>query len=59
MVRVKAQEILSWFDTSRYGELLGYTTDQILDDIEFRIFLLYEGDDSDTPMGVQNMNESK
>lgn len=59
MVRVKAQEILSWFDTSRYGELLGYTTDQILDDIEFRIFLLYEGDDSDTPMGVQNMNESR
>lgn len=43
MVRVKAQEILSWFDTSRYGELLGYTTDQILDDIEFRIFYFTKG----------------
>lgn len=59
MVRVKAQEILSWFDVSRYVELLEFTTDEILNDIEFRIFLLFEGDDSETSMSVKEMNESR
>lgn len=59
MVRVKAHEILSWFDVSRYAELLEFTTDKILNDIGFRIFLLYEGDDNDTPMSVQQMDDSR
>ncbi|CNI88575.1 MULTISPECIES: DUF6387 family protein [Yersinia] len=59
MVRVKAQEILSWFNVSRYEELLEFTIDEILKDIEFRIFLLFEGDDSDTLMRAKEMNESR
>lgn len=59
MVRAKGQDILSWFDISRYDELLDMTVENFISDIEFRSFLLYLGDDSDSMMTRSSMHDQR
>ncbi|MEX9881391.1 DUF6387 family protein [Providencia rettgeri] len=59
MVRAKGQDILSWFDISRYDELLDMTVENFISDVEFRSFLLYLGDDSDSMLTRSSMHDQR
>ncbi|HGI5214452.1 TPA: DUF6387 family protein [Providencia alcalifaciens] len=59
MARAKGQDILSWFDVSRYEELLDMTVSELIDDVQFRGFLLYPGDDNEKMMTPRDMHESR
>ncbi|WP_340609414.1 DUF6387 family protein [Xenorhabdus bharatensis] len=59
MVRAKGQDILSWFDISRYDKLLDMTIEDFLSDVELRAFLLYPGDDKDEMMTCSDMHKSR
>ncbi|MDE1482700.1 DUF6387 family protein [Xenorhabdus bovienii] len=59
MVRAKGQDILSWFDISRYDRLLDMTIEDFIDDVQLRAFLLYLGNDKDEKMTCSDMHESR
>ncbi|MDE9494800.1 DUF6387 family protein [Xenorhabdus bovienii] len=47
MARVKPKEITSWFDISRYEQLLDLTVLEVIDDLKNRVFSLYDYEDED------------
>ncbi|WP_426576978.1 DUF6387 family protein [Xenorhabdus stockiae] len=57
MARAKPKEITSWFDISRYEQLLDLTVLEVIDDLKNRAFSLYDYEDKDDDSPTLNIDE--